>query len=406
MLTIILWAIGAILALLALMPVLATLRFRRYVRQEMGSDRPPFTPKLSVILPCKGIDPGFDQNVRSLLDQEYPDFEVLFVTATALDPAYARLSELTAGRPDCTVLVAGIREGRSQKLNNQLRALRRVRRETEALVFVDSDVRLHPAFLRDLVRPLADDGVGATTGFRWYVPRTGGIGSYVRAAWNGGGLPMLAHQRTAYAWGGAMACMSDTFGRAGVRERWESALTDDFPLTEAIKELGLTVRFVPQCLVASHEDSTPRETIEWTNRQTVICRVYYPSLWKAILCMHAVHAVAVVLAIALIALNIVEPGRIVPVWPAALMLGAPAMEVVAGAALWQTVRRLIPQIGGWREAAKHLLVTPLAILLICANSLHSMFTRTIRWRGVCYRLCSPTRTEVLGALGKAGNQKA
>lgn len=393
--TVALWVLVAAFAVPAVLPVLAALRFRRYVRRWLARQAPVFTPPLSVIMPCKGLDPGFDENIRAILGQDYPDFEVIFVTATEDDPARSRLLELTAGRDNARVAVAGIRHGRSQKLNNQLAALRRVRPRSEALVFVDSDVRPHSTFLRELVAPLADEGVGATTGFRWYIPQEGGLGSYLRATWNGGGISVMADNRLAYAWGGAMAMLRETFEQARVAERWESALTDDFPLTMAVREMGLGVRFVPSCLLASHEDSTLAETLEWTNRQTVICRVYDPALWRAIFSLHAVHALAAGIGLGALLAAVLLPGAARMVWPGLALLGVVPLQMLGGAVLWSTARRLRPEVGGVAAVLKHMALVPLAVSLIFWNSLHSLRTREICWRGVRYRLLSPQETVVL-----------
>ncbi len=398
MVTGILWAVFGAFCLLFLLSLQATLHFRRYVLRYLRSDRADFAPPLSVIVPCKGIDPGFDANIASILEQDYPDYELLFVTATREDPAHERIQTLLAAHPDANarLLVAGLASGRSQKLNNQLCARRSIRPETQALAFVDSDVRAHPQFLRSLVAPLGQEGVGATTGFRWYVPETGGFGSYLRATWNGGGLPLLAQERFAYAWGGAMAILRETYERADVARRWESALTDDFPLTRAVRALGLSVRLVPDCLLCSHEDSTLAQTLEWTNRQTLICRVYDPPLWRAIFAMHALNSVALFTGLAVVIAKALWPELPLSVWPGVAVLGVIPLEMAGGALLWRTVLRLLPEVGGGLIALKHIVLVPAAVLLIFYNSLHSLATRDICWRGVRYRLHSPERTEVLG----------
>jgi len=392
-----LWAPVAVMGGLAFLPLAAALRFRRYVHRSLMARPAPYTPRLSVIMPCKGVDPGFRENLRSLMEQDYPDFELIFVTAARDDPARTVLEETVAEYPHraCRLLAAGTAAGRSEKLNNLLFACGQVRPESEALVFVDSDVRAHPRFLRDLVAPLREEGVGATTGFRWYIPEAGGLGSYLRATWNGGGLPMLAHPKLAYAWGGATAILRRTFERTGVPRRWRHALTDDFPLTEAVRSAGLEVRFVPQCLVTSHEDSSLGEVVEWTNRQTVICRVYNPRLWRGIFFIHAAHALGLTLAAAMILVKVLVPGAGFSVWPALAMLGSLPLEAGSGMLLWQAVRKLRPEVGGWWRALKHAALVPVAIGLIFYNSVHSLLTRDIRWRGVRYRLHSPDHTEVL-----------
>jgi cellulose synthase/poly-beta-1,6-N-acetylglucosamine synthase-like glycosyltransferase len=371
--------------------------WRTFIGREQRQPRDPYTPKVTLILPCKGVDPGFEQNVRSILDQEYPDFEVLFVTATEDDAARIALKSILHNYPGRTVslLVAGIRPDRSEKLNNQLCALASVRPDTEVFVFVDSDVRAHPEFLRSLVEPLNEAEIGATTGFRWYIPAKGGFGSYLRATWNMGGVPLLADGSLAYAWGGAMAIKRETFERAGIAQRWETALTDDFPLTDGVKTLRLAVHFVPQCLVVSREDSTLWQTVEWTNRQTIICRVYNPCLWRIIFTSYAVQALAFVAGVGFVTAAALAAVR-VPWLALALLFCAIPAQGAFGLLLWRMVRtNLLPEIGGWRQAFKHAALVPAAILLIFFNSVFSLCTRVILWRGVRYRLLSTQRTEVL-----------
>jgi len=342
-----LWIVAGTVVLLGLLPLVGTLRFRAYVARERRRRRAPFTPGVSVIFPCKGLDPGFEENVRSLIEQDYPDFEILFVTATEDDPARACLKRIIDHYPgrSLRLLVAGISAGRSQKLNNQLFACERIRPESEAFVFMDSDVRAHPDFLRSIVAPLQEEGIGATTGFRWYVPEKGGAGSYLRATWNGGGLPMLANPGLAYAWGGSMGILRETFERAEVARRWEKALTDDFPLTDAVRRLGLAVHFVPGCLLASHEDTSISDCLEW-----IICRVYNPSLWRGLFIFHAIHAVAVLLGAGLLVAGALLPDAGIPTWPAMAMVAVLLIDGCSGLILWATVRRLLPEIGGWRRA--------------------------------------------------------
>ena len=418
MIEVALWSLAGVFLLVQLPFALGVMGFRRYVRRALdeesdflkleaglkitaapvaGRNR-RHTPKVSVILPCKGIDPGFAQNVSSILGQQYPDFEILLVTATAEDPAYKYLENLLKEFPcaKARLVVAGIQPGRSQKLNNQLAGLDAVRPESEVLVFLDSDIRARPTFLLSLIEPLGRAEAGATTGFRWYMPQKGGFASYLRATWNGGGAPILAQRSLAYAWGGAMAMRKNDFVRAGIREKWSTALTDDFPLTDAVRHvLKSSVVFVPRCLVASHEDASLRQMLEWTNRQTIICRVYNPKLWFVLFLSHGVQSLAFLTGAALVAARLIGAAGF-PLWVALLLFAAIPLQIGFGMLLWQTVRmHLLPEIGGWGQAFKHALLVPAAILLIFCNSVYSLCTRVICWRGVRYRLKSRDATDVL-----------
>lgn len=148
----------------------AFVRLWRYVDREMARRPNGYHPYATVILPCKGLDPGFRENVQKLLDQDYPEFEVIFAVAAESDPAYKELVELSArASRKARVVVAGIDSRRAQKINNQLCALEQVTEQTEVLVFVDSDVIARNDFLSRLVEPLREPEVGCTTGYRFYI---------------------------------------------------------------------------------------------------------------------------------------------------------------------------------------------------------------------------------------------
>ncbi len=156
-------------------------------------DKPPadYLPPISVILPCKGLDPGFKSNLKKLLDQDYikdgkAQFEVIFTVASADDPAYKEIEEFrkTIDHVHTKLVVAGVNSQRGQKINNQLAALKVISDRTEAIVFVDSDVIARDNMLRYLVAPLSQAGVGATTGYRFYIPFKGDLPSVLRSMWN------------------------------------------------------------------------------------------------------------------------------------------------------------------------------------------------------------------------------
>lgn len=397
MLEIILWIVAVLAVVVAVIPVIGALRLRAYVRREMEHTWPTFQPRLTLILPFKGVDPGFRQNLDSILSQDYPDYEVIFVTDDGDDPGYAIVEEVAEEHPGVStrLLVAGPCREQSQKLHNQFAALDYVREESECLVFVDSDVRARPDFLSRLVEPLQDPEIGATTGFRWYMPEEGGFGSYLRATWNAGGVTVLADPHLAYTWGGAMATLRSTFQEAGVHEAWESALTDDFPLSKAVQATGRRIHFVPECLTTSHEDSTLRETVSWTNRQTIICRVYNPELWRTFCSLYGAQALLIVAGALLMVLSVFGAVRWTVLYPAIVMLCIIPVQIGAIPLVWSAVRCRLPEEAGGISVLKHALMAPFAVALIVGNSLYSLMTRTIYWRGIGYRLHSPRETEVI-----------
>jgi len=382
------------------LPVLLARRFVRDIRTALGTAGDAgYRPRVSLIVPCKGLDPSFDVNVRAFLAQDYPALEIQFVTATEADPAHAALrAVLDESRGvTATLLTAGLVSGRSEKVTNQLAGVGAAR-DTDVLVFMDSDARPEPAFVRHLVQPLADASVGLATGFRWYMPVAGGLWSYLRSAWNGGGVVFLTDPQSNYAWGGAMAIRRETFDACAVADHWQHALSDDMTITLAVRAHGLAIRFVPRCLVVTHEDATFGEMLEWTTRQTIIAGVYHPALWWKIAIAHGVGNAVLVVGLGLIAARVAG----VPLgWPtltaAGLMLAIVPMEMLNAQVLWPAIVEMLPTHRERLHAQRwrYRLLAPAASALALVNTIVSLFTRRITWRGVTYEMRSPTDTVVV-----------
>lgn len=386
-----------------------------YVEKELKEEPSDYLPPISVILPCKGLDPGFKDNLKKLLEQDYvkdgrAQFEVIFTVASADDPAYKAIDEVrkSIDKIETRLVVAGVNSQRGQKINNQLAALQVISPRSEAIVFVDSDVIARDNMLRYLVAPLNQPGVGATTGYRFYIPFKGDWPSVLRSMWNRVTAWEMANEKFAFAWGGAMAIRKDIFEKARVAESWDRAADDDLSLTTSVKALGLKVRFVPQCLVASHGDGSLEEIVEWTNRQLILTKVYYPQLW-----MRAIQR-AILLSFWLIAV-LFSAGAFALTgnteWLLSLAAGMTLIPVellflVKAQGLWKRVLLAnLPATASEEEKELHsafdktlfrsIKAIPLAHLILPWMTLYSVLTNRIKWRGVLYELKSPTETVVV-----------
>lgn len=390
-------------ALFGLTLLLLTVRLKRRLPAMMElSPRNEQLPYVSLILPCKGLDPGFQDNMIALLHQDHPRLELLFVVATRDDPAFIELGKILSRNASLQLrtrlLVAGIGKNRGQKLTNQLAAIQHVSQDSQVLVFMDSDCRPDPGFVRRLVSPLADDSTGATTGYRWYHPPIPSLGSMLRSTWNAGALPFLVDTRTAHAWGGAMAIRRETFERARLADIWDKSVSDDLTLTVAVQRLGLRLQFMPRCIAVSYEQSSLSETLEFTNRQSLISRVYFPPLWWATALGHAFSNVLIAYGLASFAIWSSGAANAVFLVGSACALLLP-LQMANAAWLFGSVKVLLPHhLQTEVEALRwhYVLTAPLASLMTLVNTLHAATTRRITWRGITYELRSPQETVVLG----------
>lgn len=376
----------------------STMRFARYALTPQNTRPQRHQPKAVVILPCKGLEHDFEANIRAYLAQEYRDYEVLFVTESEHDPAYPVLSKLIKqSRRAAWLIAAGEAAQSGQKVHNliaALDALNSIDRRAELLVFADSDARPARTWLADLCAPLNERSVGATTGFRWYVPVNGGLGAWLLSAWNASILSLLG-ERSGLAWGGATALWRDSFGKWEIKKRWQGALSDDYALTAALGEVGQRIKFVPNCLVATHADASWQELLEFTTRQIKITRVYAPRLWALTLASHLLF-------------NFTFWGGLIWLsWAAlhgtfnfslcSLLLFSFALGAMTGWTRATVAAHLLPanrdQI--WSRRWVYAAVGPLVSLIYLYNIAASAFSRRITWRGISYEMVGPNQTLVL-----------
>ncbi len=147
-------------------------RYAAYVRRETRRPLPDFQPFASVIVPGRGLEPGLAENLESLLSQDYARYEVIFVFDRADDPAI-KISRGFSGI--ARTIIAGPATDSGQKVHNLRVAVTKIDPQSEVIVFVDTDARPGKQWLKQLVAPLADETLGASTGYRWFIPVRGGI---------------------------------------------------------------------------------------------------------------------------------------------------------------------------------------------------------------------------------------
>lgn len=355
-------------------------RSRRFFREYR---RPPVAtwPRVLVVCPCRGVDDGFEGNIRSILNQDYPTFAVRFVVDSTSDAAFEVLRQ--CGATD--IVIAGVASGRGQKVHNLIRAVE-TPHESEILAFCDADARFPKSWLRELVAPLCGDSpLGATTGYRWYVPDPVRFATLLRSCWNATVLSLLGPHHRNFAWGGSMAIRREVFDRIGVRSRWDAALSDDFALTDAVERAGMNIAFVPTCLVPSSGDLRFGGLLEFTTRQMVITRVYRPRLWKLAFASQTAFNVAFFSLIAVILFT----GSFAA---ASLWTGIFVLAALKAYTRLQTIRgsSIGPMPHGWF----YVLSPPLVALLQQYNLIRSAWTREVTWRGIAYTLVSPFETRV------------
>src|SRR6266849_3481834 len=379
------WIGLTVLAVLAFLASVASLvqgiRLRGGVRRGMRLALGAFLPFIALILPVRGLDEGFDENARALLSQAYPRYRILVVADDSSDPASAQIETIARDFPrvPATKILADANP-LGGKVNALRSALGHLGPEDEVVVFADSDIRPAPDWLRQLVQPLADSTVGVATGFRWYVPPRPTFWSLVRAEWNAVSANVLFDPRRSFAWGGSCAVRADRLSGLRLEERWRGVLSDDLVLTQAVREAGLKIAYVPAALVPTFEGANRSVCTEWCFRQMTMATLYLPIVRRYAAAAFAIMDGSVILGIvSLILAPVLGPSYLVP---AALFLAPLPTSVVKASLRRRALFSASSSVAeAWHVPPWRLAVAALAVPWVMdLGFLRSRHPRSIRWR--------------------------
>lgn len=372
-----------------------------YAKKELNARRIPWTPPCTVIVPCKGLEETFDENIQSFFEQDYENYHLFFVVQDRNDPAYHRLLKLKAKHrqnslaKSVQILISGPTQLCSQKLHNLLFAARHVPEDSQVLVFADSDACVGSHWLIYLTEPLFRQKNGATSGYRCFIPKTNNLATIALSALNLKVCQLLGNMRYNLAWGGSMAIPVKNFRDFQIDRIWEKSLSDDLSLTAAVRRNKRKMVFVPQCMTATFEATTWKRLFEFTRRQFIITRIYAPMIWLLGLLSSVVNAVSLWGSIGLALW-----AQIVHNQHAGFLMIFPV--IIFCFQLYRAILRnclidiLLPQHREQMKMTRYadLLLFWLWTILMIVTMASSIAGKTITWRKIRYRLDAPDRIHV------------
>jgi cellulose synthase/poly-beta-1,6-N-acetylglucosamine synthase-like glycosyltransferase len=368
-----------------------------YVIRKFNKNRNVCRLKTAVIVPCKGIDTAFEKNISSFYELDYSNYEIIFVTESSEDPAYSNLlaiKDKCKGRTkafNARVLVAGVTSEGSQKLHNLLYACENAEKDTEIFAFADSDACVRSSWLGELTYALRNDNIGVVSGYRWFIPMKNNLATIALSVINAKVAQLLGATRFNQAWGGSMAVRVDIFKRLGMDKIWQKAISDDLTLSRMVKKSGLKVTFVPACFVASYEQINWPSFFEFARRQFLITRVTSPGVWWFGL-LSCLYSILGLWGFAGVALYLWSKNNDKWYFFLIVSLLFLAAQFLRGIFRQNMISRIFP--ADWPKikvaAIVDIIGNPLWSWLMFFCILSSSFGRIIKWRGVRYKLTSPT----------------
>lgn len=223
--------------------LIAAARWRPARAAPGGNSLPP----LSILKPVHGRDPRFYEAILSHAAQDYPEFEILFGVNKPDDPALGDIQRLQAGFPRLRIEIAIVPTTAPNAKVGVLEELARRARHPVYLVN-DSDIVVEPGYLRAVVAPLEDPGVGLVTclyraGAEGWASRFEALGIATEFA------PSVLVARllgvAEFALGSTMVFRAATLERLGGFAAIANYLADDYQLGRRIVQLGYRIEFAP-----------------------------------------------------------------------------------------------------------------------------------------------------------------
>jgi len=364
-----LWPLAAVIvASFALLAVIAHAQ-RRQLRTPTAHLHGS-VPAVSILKPLKGVDEELEANLTSIFRLDYPCFEVLLGVQSPDDPALPVARRVAATHPNVSarVVVDSRRTSFNPKVNNLANILAVARHDV--LLVSDSNVRVGPAYLADLVGHLQQPGVEL-------------VSSPIRAcAGPGLGAALEALQLNTFVMGGVSALAS--LGRVCVvgksmllRRRTLDAigglpflgryLAEDQVCGEEVARLGGRIALSGQPVENVLGALSVRDFLHRHLRWARIRRWVSPAGYVAEILLNPVAIAAVAAAAA----------------HTLAALGLAAITVVAKAILdWRSAQ----VAGAPLSLARAIVLVPLKDLLLGAAWAVPFFAHTVSWRGNRFRI--------------------
>jgi cellulose synthase/poly-beta-1,6-N-acetylglucosamine synthase-like glycosyltransferase len=352
---------------------------------------PTFSPNATIILCLRGVDPLLTDCLTGLFNQDYPNYQIQIVVDHEADPAWKVVTQFLAQQRSPVPVQLTVLKDKSPtcalKCSAILQAIANLAPTCEVVAFIDADTIAHPTWLQELVMPLQDREVGATSGNRWYLPNDSQWGSLVRHLWNTTAVVMM--QIFHIPWGGTLAIKTQVLHESGLPKLWERSLVEDTPIYQALKAKGWRIEFVPSLFIVNRESCDLLGFLKWSQRQSLFGRLYHPA-WILML----IHAAANLLLL-LSTLSALSFALLTQQWQdvqwlaSGLMIYLTALSILARI-MDQSVRSVLKKRGeklsplSFVDRLRLFAAIPFCILVCGSATVLTQGLQRVQWRGIVY----------------------
>ncbi|MDX1518842.1 MAG: bacteriohopanetetrol glucosamine biosynthesis glycosyltransferase HpnI [Gammaproteobacteria bacterium] len=214
-------------------------------RIKRHDPKPDFHPPVTIFKPVCGLDTDMAANLRSFCEQDYPEYQVIFGVQKQDDPALDVIHHLIKELPDVDmrVIVNPRLHGSNHKVSNLINMYPHAMHDY--VLIADSDMRVPPDYLANVMAPFASPEVGAVTCL-YSGEAKNGIASALNAMFiNSWFLPSVLIsemiEKTRFCLGATMAVRRDVLEKVGGLCSLKDHLADDYMLGKLVTDAGYRI---------------------------------------------------------------------------------------------------------------------------------------------------------------------
>jgi ceramide glucosyltransferase len=374
--------IGVFILIVALAPLAyyllsfyCILDYARELRKRPPPN-PSYMPPVSIVKPVRNVDRDAYENFASFCCLDYAEYEVIFAVADRDDPVIPVIQKLQQSFPLCSIrLVTTVAYlGANHKVNNLCQLVHEAKHNL--IVMSDSDVRVEPDYLRNVVAPFSDPRVGVVTAFYRGISGAGlvsalnDLGMYTDSA-PGALVARKLEGNMRFAFGWTMATTKKVLSEIGGFESMVNHHSDDFELGNRISELGYRVELMRTPVGMVLPDESFGEFMKHELRWSIGLRNVRPVGYVGMLLTHG-------LPWTLLAGGVAAAAG----WDGIAIAYAVAYLALRLGVVWTTA---VWGVGDAKMGTKLFLV-PLHDAISFVVWVRGFFSNRIEWRGSVYRV--------------------
>jgi ceramide glucosyltransferase len=360
------WTLAGLALVGAGYALFAAFLVRRFMTVTV--EGPAAHPPVTILKPLYRCEPGLFENLESFFRQDYPgEVQIVFGVHDEADPATDVVRALKAKYPSAnmTMVADTASHGANAKVSNLINMMGSARHDV--LVLADSDIRVMPHWLAQVVEALQRPGVGIVTCLYTGEVTTGDRSLWSKLAAMGTSYDFLPNVVVGTSLGLAAPCFGSTIALqrktlddVGGFAAFADCLADDYEIGRAVRAMGHTLAM--PALGVAHTATEPsfRDLFRHERRWRYTIHRIDPA-------GNLGSIVTFGFAFALIAAILLDFSAV----------GLGAMAATLGARLFLKYR--IDSTFGTSAGSVWLL--PLRDLLSFAVFVNALFGETVHWRG-------------------------